>query len=138
MKDYRYETESFLLRQVKREDAPQLLRCYSDPAAVALMNDDNCIGGFLFKTLDEMEQAIHFWNNDVFQYARPAVIDKGTGETVGTVEEVLHYPAHKLCAVRGGKDEYLVPFVPAFIAGVDLVGGTIDIHMMEGLGSHED
>ena len=62
MKDYRYETESFLLRQVKREDAPQLLRCYSDPAAVALMNDDNCIGGFLFKTLDEMEQAIHFWN----------------------------------------------------------------------------
>ncbi len=86
MKDYRYETESFLLRQVKREDAPQLLRCYSDPAAVALMNDDNCIGGFLFKTLDEMEQAIHFWNNDVFQYARPAVIDKGTGETVGTLE----------------------------------------------------
>ena len=64
--------------------------------------------------------------------------DAATGETVGTVEEVLHYPAHKLCAVRGGRDEYLVPFVPAFIAGVDLVGGTIDIHMMEGLGSHED
>ena len=64
--------------------------------------------------------------------------DAATGETVGTVEEVLHYPAHKLCAVRGGKDEYLVPFVPAFIAGVDLAGGTIDIHMMEGLGSHED
>ena len=56
----------------------------------------------------------------------------------GTVEEILHYPAHKLCAVRGGRDEYLVPFVPAFIAGVDLAGGTIDIHMMEGLGSHED
>ena len=64
--------------------------------------------------------------------------DAATGDTVGTVEEVLHYPAHKLCAVRGGRDEYLVPFVPAFIAGVDLVGGTIDIHMMEGLGSHED
>ncbi|WP_330558172.1 DUF3795 domain-containing protein [Acutalibacter sp. 1XD8-33] len=84
--DYRYETEHFLLRQVKKEDAPELLRCYSDPAAVALMNDDNCVGGFLFRSLEEMETAIHFWNNDVFQYARPAVIDKRTGEAVGTLE----------------------------------------------------
>ena len=83
---YRYETEHFLLRQVKREDAPELLLCYSDPAAVALMNDDNCVGGFLFQTLEEMEQAIHFWNNDTFEYARPAVIDKATGEAVGTLE----------------------------------------------------
>ena len=64
--------------------------------------------------------------------------DAATGETVGTVEEVLHYPAHKLCAVRGGRDEYLVPFVPAFIAGIDLAAGTVDIHMMEGLGTHEN
>lgn len=85
-KDYRYETENFLLRQVKKEDAPDLLRCYSDPAAVALMNDDNCTGGFLFETLEQMESAIYFWNNDVSQYARPAVIAKRTGEAVGTLE----------------------------------------------------
>lgn len=85
-KDYRYETENFTLRQVKKEDAPDLLRCYSDPEAVALMNDDNCVGGFLFESLEQTEQAIHFWNNDVSQYARPAVIDKRTGRAVGTLE----------------------------------------------------
>lgn len=62
--------------------------------------------------------------------------DAGTGEELGKVEEVLSYPAHKIYAIRGGKDEYLVPAVPAFIAGIDVPGGTIDIHMMEGLGTH--
>ena len=33
-RDYSYESEHFILRQVKKEDAPELLRCYSDPAAV--------------------------------------------------------------------------------------------------------
>ncbi len=74
--DYRYETPRFLLRQVRREDAPALLACYSDPAAVALMNADNCTGGFLFQTLGEMEQAIQFWNRDVCGYARPAGIPR--------------------------------------------------------------
>lgn len=64
--------------------------------------------------------------------------DAETGETLGILEEVLPYPAHKIYAVRGGKDEYLVPAVPAFIAQVDVPGGTVDIHMMEGLGSHEN
>ena len=63
--------------------------------------------------------------------------DAETGEELGTVDEVLTYPAHKIYTVRGGKDEYLVPAVPAFIAGIDVPGGTVDIHMMEGLGSHE-
>lgn len=66
-----------------------------------------------------------------------AVRDGSTGEELGKVAEVLSYPAHKIYAVRGGKDEYLVPAVPAFIAGIDLPGGTMDIHMMEGLGTHE-
>ena len=64
--------------------------------------------------------------------------DAATGEEIGKVAEVLTYPAHKIYAVRGGKDEYLVPAVPAFIAGIDVLGGTIDVHMMEGLGTHEN
>ena len=64
--------------------------------------------------------------------------DAETGEELGRVEEVLTYPAHKIYAVRGGKDEYLIPAVPVFIAGIDLAGGTMDVHMMEGLGSHEN
>jgi len=64
--------------------------------------------------------------------------DAETGEELGKVEEVLTYPAHKIYAVRGGKDEYLIPAVPAFIAGIDVPGGTLDVHMMEGLGTHEN
>lgn len=65
------------------------------------------------------------------------VRDAETGEELGKVAEVLTYPAHKIYAVRGGKDEYLVPAVPAFIAAIDVPGGTMDIHMWEGLGTHE-
>lgn len=67
-----------------------------------------------------------------------AVRDAATGKALGAVEEVLDYPAHKIYAVRGGPDEYLIPAVPAFIAKVDLEGGFIDVHMWEGLGSHEN
>ena len=63
--------------------------------------------------------------------------DAETGEEIGKIEEVLTYPAHKIYAVRGGKDEYLVPAVPAFIAALDVGKGTVDIRMMEGLGTHE-
>lgn len=64
--------------------------------------------------------------------------DAETGVEIGKLEEVLSYPAHKIYAVRGGRDEYLVPAVPAFIAAVDVKGGTLDIYMMEGLGTHEN
>ena len=64
--------------------------------------------------------------------------DADTGEELGKVEEVLTYPAHKIYVVRGGRDEYLVPAVPAFIARIDVPGETMDIHMMEGLGTHAD
>ena len=67
-----------------------------------------------------------------------AVRDAATGQALGRVEEVLDYPAHKIYAVRGGPDEYLVPAVPSFIAAIDLDGGTMDIHRMEGLGTHEN
>ncbi len=83
-RNYRYETDRFILRQVTREDAPELLKCYGDPAAVARMNDDNCVSGFLFQSLGEMENAIRFWNGD--DYARPAVLDKQTGAPIGTLE----------------------------------------------------
>ena len=64
--------------------------------------------------------------------------DAATGEALGTVEEVLLYPAHKIYAVRGGKDEYLIPAVPAFVKEINITEGYLDIHVWEGMGSHED
>ena len=64
--------------------------------------------------------------------------DAETGEALGKLEEVLSYPAHKIYVLRGGRDEFLIPAVPAFIAGIDMAAGTVDVHMMEGLGIHEN
>lgn len=83
-RNYQYETQRFLLRQVQAEDAPALLKCYGNPAAVALMNDDNCLRGFLCQTLEDMQAYISIWQSE--DYARLAVIDKKSREPVGTLE----------------------------------------------------
>ena len=59
-------------------------------------------------------------------------LDAETGAVLGTLERVMPYPAHDVYQIRGNK-EFLVPAVPAFIAGIDLDAGTIRIHVWEGL-----
>lgn len=67
------------------------------------------------------------------------VLDDDTGETIGKVSRVLHYPAHKVYEVHGGGREYLIPAVKGvFIAAVDADGETIRVHMMKGLATDED
>lgn len=85
---YQYESEHFLLRQVVLEDAPDLLDCYSDPAAVALMNDDNCNKGFLCPTLQDMQQYIGYWTEEYRNrmYIRPVIVHKESGQVLGTME----------------------------------------------------
>lgn len=58
-----------------------------------------------------------------------------TGKELGTLEEVLPYPAHRIYVVRKGKHEYLIPAVPEFIAGIDMAEGVVNIYMMDGLES---
>ena len=66
------------------------------------------------------------------------VLDDATGEELGRICRVLHYPAHKVYEVRGSR-EYLIPAVPGvFIASVDPDGGVMRIHMMKGLATDEN
>ena len=66
------------------------------------------------------------------------VVDCATGETVGKVQKVLTYPAHKIYQVKGEK-EYLIPAVPGvFIESVDLDADTVRVHLMKGLASDEN
>ncbi len=60
------------------------------------------------------------------------VLDAETGERLGEVSEVIPYPGHDVYVVRGEK-EFMVPAVPAFIAGIDLEANTMRIHVWEGL-----
>ena len=67
-----------------------------------------------------------------------AVLDDATGEEIGKLTRVLHYPAHKVYEVRGQR-EYLIPAVPeVFIASVDADAGVVRIHMMKGLATDEN
>ena len=104
--------------------------------------------------VDDMDAALALKNKTVTIRRKDVKLPKGiyfdqeliglaarnaeTGEELGTLEEVMDYPAHKVYAVRGGKDEYLIPAVPAFVKAIDIKENTIDIFVWEGLGSHEN
>ena len=65
------------------------------------------------------------------------VVDDATGEALGKLTRVLHYPDHKVYEVKGER-EYLIPAVPqVFIAAVDIDAGVVRVHMMKGLASDE-
>ena len=83
-----YETESFVLRLVRLEDAEALLTCYSDKEMVSQMNSDYCTSDFFYTTKEEMEQCIKFWLEEYEKkyYVRFAVIPKAENQVVGTVE----------------------------------------------------
>ena len=67
-----------------------------------------------------------------------AVLDDATGEEIGKLTRVLHYPAHKVYEVKGSR-EYLIPAVPGvFIASVDIDAGVVRVHMMQGLAVDEN
>ena len=67
-----------------------------------------------------------------------AVLDDATGEEIGKLTRVLHYPAHKVYEVKGSR-EYLIPAVPGvFIASVDIDAGVVRVHMMKGLATDEN
>ena len=66
------------------------------------------------------------------------VVDCATGESIGKVDKVLTYPAHKIYQVKGAR-EYLIPAVPGvFIESVDLESDTVRVHMMKGLATDEN
>ena len=81
--------ERFLLRLVAQDDCADLLKVYSDERAVPLFNSDNCHGDdFHYQTMERMAKAIDFW---LFSYqnryfVRWSIIDRQTGECVGTIE----------------------------------------------------
>ncbi len=104
--------------------------------------------------VDDMDTGLTFKNKTVSIRRKDVKIPKGvffdqeligltardaaTGEDLGAVEEVLDYPAHKVYVVRGGRDEFMIPAVPAFVKSIDMAAGVMEIHVWEGMGSHEN
>lgn len=83
------ENERFWLRLVGEGDCADLLKVYSDTAAVPLFNSDNCNGDdFHYTTRERMQQAIQFWiwSYENGWFVRWSIIDKAAGQAVGTIE----------------------------------------------------
>lgn len=84
-----YETEDYLVRLVRMEDAEDLLSCYGDPKAQPIFNSDNCTNDFWFSTIEEMKDMIGYWIDSYSKgyYVRLSILDKKKlCEAVGTIE----------------------------------------------------
>ena len=82
------ESENFLLRLVTKEDAADLLACYSDPNARLFFNSDTCTSDFFFNTAIEMNDCIKSWLDCYTgeEFVRFAIVDRRSGRAVGTIE----------------------------------------------------
>ena len=94
--------------------------------------------------VEDMDAALALKGKSVSIYAEDVelegctVLDDATGEELGKLKRVLHYPAHKVYEVKGAR-EYLIPAVPGvFIASVDIDAGVVRIHNMKGLAIDEN
>lgn len=88
-----FESTIFLLRDVKMNDAEDLLKVYSDEKALPFFNSDNCHGDdFHYTTLQKMKEAISFWlfSYDNGYFVRWAIVCKKTNEAIGTIELFHH------------------------------------------------
>jgi 16S rRNA processing protein RimM len=61
-----------------------------------------------------------------------AVREEG-GAELGTVADVLRYPASDVYVVRGDRGEILIPAVKEFVRSVDLGARTLTVRLIEGM-----
>ena len=82
------ESEKFLLREIKDEDAKDLLKVYSDVNSVPIFNSDNCMGDFYITTMQDINRMIDFWRLEYQNryYVRWAIIDKKANCAIGSIE----------------------------------------------------
>ena len=83
------ENARFQLRQLRAEDAGDLLAVYSDKAALPYFNSDNCHGDiFYYPTPERMAQAVQFWLDSYANrwFVRWAIIDRAADRAIGTIE----------------------------------------------------
>jgi len=92
--------------------------------AMALKNSIVCID----REDVELEEGAYF----VADIIGLPVFDEASGRIIGTLREVLDYPASRIFVVAG-ETEHLIPDVPEFIKKVDVEGGQITVHLIEGM-----
>jgi 16S rRNA processing protein RimM len=57
----------------------------------------------------------------------------GEGHRLGTVDDVLRYPASDIYVVRGEGREIMIPAVKEFVKKIDAAGRTITVRLIDGM-----
>lgn len=83
-----FSSERYLLRLTSMDDRDDLLKVYSDAAAVPIFNSDNCTGDFYITAPEDMTNCIQFWLQEYAQryYVRWSIIDRTADQAIGTIE----------------------------------------------------
>ena len=76
-----------------------------------------------------LEEGAHFVVDLIGLEAR----DADTGAVLGTVTDILTYPAQDIYVIRGENGERMIPDVPAFVRGIHAEEGYIDFAPLEGM-----
>jgi len=105
-----FETDHFRLRQVREEDAEELLASfYGNLSGWMFFGNDMCKSIFAgrYATLEEMKKCIRSWLSEYKNryYIRFTVLDKKTSQAIGTIEvfDNIHREKNwKLDAVKHG------------------------------------
>lgn len=71
----------------------------------------------------------HFFVHDVLGM----VVREESGNELGTVADVLRYPANDVYVVRGGGREILIPAVKEFVRGIDIRTRAMTVRLIEGM-----
>ena len=102
------------------------------------------------KTIDTMEQAAQLVNRElavkrhqlmplepdqyyVFDLVGCAVVDCESGEVIGTLTDVVRYPANDVYVIQGNGREILLPAIPQVIREISLERREMVVEVMEGL-----
>ena len=59
-------------------------------------------------------------------------VETDTGETLGTLREILDLPRGSVYVVQGDR-EVLIPDRPEFVRSIDLAAGRMVVHLIEGM-----
>ena len=76
----------------------------------------------------QLEEGQHF----VADLVGLNAIDAGTGEKLGTLEDILSRPANSVYVIKGAR-EILIPAVPEFVEEINLTDGYIKLRLIEGM-----
>jgi RimJ/RimL family protein N-acetyltransferase len=96
-----YQSEHFLFRKMKMEDAERLFQCYSNRQAARYFNGDCCNDDFYYTDFNKFMDCMKYWESryQAKDFVRFTIVDRDHGNIIGMAEVCpsYKYSADGLC-----------------------------------------